>query len=98
MAKPSGDNHMTDTARVTLARPISVEERMITEVSIRRPKVRDLRAMEKSRQPGGTELDQGIAMAAALCDLPLEAMDEMDAADFAAISEVLGGFLPKAPA
>jgi hypothetical protein len=89
---------MTDTARVKLVRPIRVEERMITEVAIRRPKVRDLRAMEKLREPGSTELDQGIAMAAALCDLPLEAMDELDAGDFAAISEVLGGFLPKASA
>lgn len=89
---------MTDTASVKLVRPINVEERMITEVTIRRPKVRDLRAMEKMREPEGTELDQGIAMAAALCDLPLEAMDDMDAADFAAISEVLGGFLPKVPA
>jgi hypothetical protein len=86
---------MTDTARVKLVRPIRVEERMITEVAIRRPKVRDLRAMENMREPGSTELDQGIAMAAALCDLPLSAMDEMDAADFAAISEVLAGFLPK---
>ena len=89
---------MTDTARLKLVRPIRVEERMITEVTIRRPKVRDLRAMEKLREPGSTELDQGIAMAAALCDLPMEAMDEMDAADFAAISEVLGCFLPKVPA
>ena len=89
---------MTDTARVKLVRPIRVEERMITEVAIRRPKVSDLRAMEKLREPGSTELDQGIAMAAALCDLPMEAMDEMDAVDFAAISEVLGGFLPKPPA
>jgi hypothetical protein len=89
---------MTDTARVKLVRPIRVGERMITEVAIRRPKVRDLRAMEKLREPGSTELDQGIAMAAALCDLPMEAMDEMDAADFASISEVLGGFLPKVPA
>ncbi len=88
---------MTDTARVKLARPIRVEERMITEVAIRRPKVRDLRAMEKLREPGSTELDQGISMAAALCDLPLDAMDEMDAADFAAISEVLGDFLSKLP-
>ena len=89
---------MNDSARVKLIRPFKVEERMITEVAIRRPKVRDLRAMEKAREPGFTELDQGIAMAAALCDLPVEAMDEMDAADFASISEVLGGFLPKAPA
>lgn len=89
---------MTDTASVKLVRPIRVENRMITEVTVRRPKVRDLRALERAREPGGTELDQGIAMAAALCDLPVEAMDEMDATDFAAISEVLGGFLPKAPA
>lgn len=88
---------MTDTTRVTLAFPFQLEDRMITEVAIRRPKVRDLRALEKAREPGSTELDQGIAMAAALCDLPLAAMDEMDASDFAAISEVLGGFLPKAP-
>jgi len=88
---------MTDTTRVTLAYPLQLEDRMITEVAIRRPKVRDLRAMEKAREPGSTDLDQGIAMAAALCDLPLAAMDEMDASDFAAISEVLGGFLPKAP-
>ena len=89
---------MTDTARVKLSHPIEVGNRTIAEVTIRRPKVRDLRAMEKAREPGVSEIDQGVAMAATLCDLPLEAMDEMDAADFAAISEALGGFLPKAPA
>ena len=89
---------MSDTARVKLVRHIKGEKRMITEVVIRRPKVGDLRAMEKLREPGSTELDQGIAMAAALCDLPLDAMDEMDTTDFAAISEVLGDFLPKEPA
>eukprot|EP01030_Chromulinospumella_sphaerica_P026946 gene26946-27173_t len=76
---------MNDTARVKLIRPIKVEERMVTEIIIRRPK------------PGSTELDQSIAMTATLCDLPPDAMDEMDAADFASISEVLSGFLPKAP-
>jgi hypothetical protein len=93
-----GDDYMTDTTGVKLVRPLNVEGQMITDVTIRRPKVRDLRALEKAREPGFTELDQGIAMAAALCDLPLAVMDEMDAGDFAAISEVLGGFLPKAPA
>jgi hypothetical protein len=89
---------MTDTARVKLVRPFKVEDRTITEVTIRRPKVRDLRALEKIREPGATELDQSIVMTATLCDLPPDAMDEMDAADFASISEVLSGFLPKAPA
>jgi len=88
---------MTDTARVKLVRPFKVEDRTITEVTIRRPKVRDLRALERIREPGATELDQSIVMTATLCDLPPDAMDEMDAADFASISEVLSGFLPKAP-
>ena len=92
-----GDDRMSNTATVKLVRPFRVEDRTITEVTMRRPKVRDLRVLEKAREPGSTELDQGIAMAAAVCDLPLSAMDEMDAADFAAISEVLGGFLLKAP-
>ena len=89
---------MTDTARVTLFHPLKVGDKTIAEVTIRRPKVRDLRAMEKAREPGSSEMDQGIAMAATLCDLPLEAMDDMDAADFASISEVITRFLPQAPA
>lgn len=84
--------------RVKLSRPLKIGDRTVAEVTIRRPKVKDLRAMEKAREPGSTEMDQGIAMAATLCDLPLEAMDEMDAADFASISEVITGFLPKASA
>ena len=89
---------MNGSARVKIACPLKIGDKIVTEVTIRRPKVRDLRAMEKMREPGSTELDQSIAMTATLCDLPPEAMDEMDAADFASISEVLGGFLPKAPA
>ncbi|MFM8745087.1 MAG: phage tail assembly protein [Aestuariivirga sp.] len=89
---------MTGTARVKLSHPLRLGDRTIAEVTIRRPKVRDLRAMEKAREPGASEIDQGIAMAAVLCGLPLEALDEMDAADFASISEVLGGFLPRGPA
>jgi hypothetical protein len=89
---------MNGSARVKLACPLKIGDKIVTEVTIRRPKVRDLRAMEKAREPGSTELDQSIAMTAALCDLPVDAMDEMDAADFASISEVLSGFLPKSPA
>ena len=89
---------MSETARVTLSHPLKVGDELIAEVTIRRPKVRDLRAMEKAREPGVTDIDQGIAMAAALCDLPLEAVDEMDAVDFASISEVITRFLPQAPA
>ena len=84
--------------RVKLSQPLKVGDRNITEVTIRRPKVRDLRAIETARQPDASEMDQGIAMAATLCDLPLDYMDDMDAGDFAAISEVITRFFPQAPA
>lgn len=83
---------------VKLSIPIKVGDDMIAEVTIRRPKVKDLRSMERAREPGATEMDQVVAMAAALCNLPLEAMDNMDAADFASVSEVVASFLQKAPA
>ena len=89
---------MTDTARVKLSHPLKAGDKIIAEVTIRRPKVRDLRALERAREPGMDQMEQSIAMAAALCDLPVETMDDMDAADFAAISEVITSFFPQAPA
>lgn len=88
---------MTDTT-VKLRQPINVGGDQVSEVTIRRPKVKDLRALDLARAPGASEMDQAIAMAATLGDLPLEAMDEMDAGDFAAISEIVAGFFPKASA
>ncbi len=87
---------MTD--HVTLSQPVQAGERTISEVTIRRPKVKDLRALEHLRAPGAGEIDQGVAMAAMLCDLPVEAVDEMDATDFAAISEIIAGFFSRATA
>lgn len=87
---------MTD--RVTLVQPLKVGDATITEVTIRRPKVKDLRVLEDARKPGGSEIDQGIAMAAVLCGLPIEAMDDMDAVDFATISEFIARFFPQATA
>ncbi len=84
--------------RVPLSHPLKVGETTVTEVTLRRPKVRDLRALERLRAPGTGEIDQGVAMAAMLCDLPLEAVDEMDASDFAAISEAIAGFFLRATA
>ncbi len=89
---------MTDTATVKLSHPLTVGDKTIAEVTIRRPRVRDLRALERAREPGMNEMDQSIAMAAALCQIPAEAMDDMDATDFAAISEVITSFFPQAPA
>lgn len=88
---------MTDTVTVKLSFPLFADGRVVSEVAVRRPKVKDLRAMERARRHEGGDMEQGIAMICVLCNLPLEAVDEMDSADFAAVSKVLGDFLPRAP-
>lgn len=79
-----------------LQEPIEVGGTTIAEVTIRRPKVKDLRALDQDAE--GTEMEKGIAMAALLTDLTPDAIEEMDAFDFAALSEKIAGFLPQAPA
>lgn len=81
---------------VALAVPMDWQGQTIAEVTIRRPKVKDLRAMEASARDKTSQLDQGADMIAQLTGLPIEAVDELDAEDFTAISEVIAGFFPQA--
>jgi len=81
---------------VKLAEPIVVGGQKITEVTLRRPKVKDLRALDHL-DVSANDLARGIEMAAILTGLTPQTIDELDAADFAAISDVIAGFLPKPP-
>jgi Phage tail assembly chaperone proteins, E, or 41 or 14 len=60
---------------------------VIEEVEIRRPKVSDLRAMGE-KGIGGPELLQKLT------GLQAPVMDEMDAEDYFALSEIALGFFP----
>ena len=89
---------MSKPRTVRLSQPIVWEGKTVTEVQVRRPKVKDLRAMERDGTNPASQIDQGVAMAALLTELPIAMIDEMDAVDFAAVSEVIAGFLPQGPA
>ena len=89
---------MSKPKSVRLSQPIVWEDKTVTDVQIRRPKVKDLRAMERDTPTSANQIDQGVAMAALLTELPVEIIDEMDAVDFAAVSEVIAGFLAQGPA
>ena len=89
---------MNNVKTVCLSQPIASNGKTVTEVRVRRPKVKDLRAMERDAENTPNQIDQGVAMAALLTELPVEIIDEMDAVDFAAVSEVIAGFLPPGPA
>ena len=83
---------MTTCTTVVLGIPVSVDGNTITEISIRRPKVRDLRALEEVTQGKPSQLDQGAALLSLLAGIPEAAVEEMDATDFARASEVIAGF------
>jgi hypothetical protein len=89
---------MTNPITIALAIPVSVDGSTITEISIRRPKVRDLRVLEEATGDKSTQLDQGAVLVALLAGIPETAVEEMDAADFARASEVIGGFFEVARA
>jgi Phage tail assembly chaperone proteins, E, or 41 or 14 len=68
----------------------------ITIVTLRRVKVKDIKAMEAKRIEAG-DFDATITLASVLSGLALETLEEMDAEDFVSLSEVVTSFLPKAP-
>ena len=78
--------------------PITVEDREVSEVTITRPKVRDLKAMDAALVGITDKLDQGIVMVSVLTRLPPEAVEELDADDFTRLSEEVAGFFPQAKA
>ena len=83
---------MTTCTTVVLSVPVTAGGQTITELSIRRPKVRDLRALEEVTQGKPSQLDHGAALLSLLAGIPEAAVEEMDATDFARASEVIAGF------
>ncbi len=91
---------MTDPRHKTLQLlfPITIVDREVSEVTITRPKVKDLKAMEAALDGIKDKLDQGIVMVSVLTGLPPEAVEELDADDFTRLSEEVAGFFPQAKA
>jgi len=84
---------MSRTQIYTLVEPVGFEGRQYHEVVLRRAKGRDVLAITKaSRQD---EAEAGFLAIALLADVPRGLIDEMDAEDIAALTQMLPDFLPK---
>lgn len=83
---------------VRLADPITWEGHAVTEITLAKPRVKDLKRMQAALEGVEDKLEQGIVMAAVLSGLPVEAIEELDTDDFTAISEVIADFFPKGTA
>lgn len=75
---------------INLTEKITVDNKDIQEITLRRPKVRDRLAVERM---GQSDAEKEVALIANLADLPKETIEELDLADYNKIQEVLQDFL-----
>lgn len=75
--------------KITLKYPIQFEGGELKEISVRRPKVKDVTESKKGKAENS---DQEIALIAKLSGLPPAAIEDLDLADYTAIQEVLQSF------
>lgn len=78
------------TTTIKLDHPIAVDGVEVTELTLRRPKVRDVRAADKS---SGSDGAREIRLFANLCEQTPAAMEELDMADYLKIQEAYQDFL-----
>ena len=78
---------MSETIR--LNHPITVDGQLIEEVSLRRPKVRDIEKAEKIKN----DFQKSVAMIADLTSLSPDEVREMDTEDFTTIGNMVGEFM-----
>ena len=77
---------------IKLREPITVDGTQRESLTLRRPKVRDLLAAEKSELVESPALRE-LKLFANLCEVPPAALEELDAADYVKLQEAYTGFL-----
>lgn len=76
--------------KIKLSEPIKVDGVLVHELSIRRPKVRDLLVASKR---DATESEREVNLIANLAEMPLETIQDLDMRDYLKIQDVLKDFL-----
>lgn len=76
--------------KITLKHPIQVDGRETTELSMRRPKVRD---MMLSDRPKGSDAEKELTLFASLLAIAPDDLQELDMADYLTVQETYRDFL-----
>lgn len=76
------------TTTIKLQFPVTVDGQDYTELKMRRCKVKDRRLAAKQK----TDEDKEITLISNLCEVPPNVIDELDAVDYAKLTETLQGF------
>ena len=75
---------------VKLEYPVDAGGEVVSELRLRRPRVKDMKAM----MAGENDFDQAAILVSRLSDQPLAVIENLDAADFERVNEVVADFLP----
>lgn len=74
---------------LSLQYPFTHKGEEVTQLTIRRPKLGDIKRFEKVKD----EMDKATKMLADLAEIAPDAVDQLDMVDFNAASEMIAGFL-----
>jgi hypothetical protein len=80
------------TTPIRLTYPVTVDGQEYTVLQMRRAKVKDRRMAMKQADDASRE----VHLIANLCEVPPHVIDELDAADYAKLTETLQGFFASA--
>jgi len=73
---------------IKLEHPIQANGETVETITLKRPQVRHLKAVDRAQG----DIERAALLIGELAGLPPSAVEQIDAADFARLSEVIGGF------
>lgn len=81
---------MSEPTVITLDYPVEAGGETIRQLTLRRPRVKDMKAM----MAGENDFDQAAILVSRLSDQPLAVIENLDAADFERVNKAVADFLP----
>ncbi len=84
------ENFANRSITVSLSNPIDVDGSRLSELTVRRPKVRDMLAMENNTK---SDAEKEILLFANLCEVNPVSLYELDMADYAKLQKTYQDFL-----
>ena len=80
---------MAHSETITLKYPFTYQGEEITQITIRRPKMRDMKKAQKHKD----DMEKSIHMIADLAEVSPGLVEELDTEDFGAVSAKVGEFM-----
>ncbi len=89
---------MSDVTEYQLVQPIEFGKELVTELSLRAPRAKDMRAFDQVGTDGRGGISAIIDFLASCSGRPPRLIEQMGAEDFMALQDWVGKFVPDGPA